>query len=679
MKKYGIIILLQFLVISLLAQVQDPVSWKFESGKKGEKEYFLKFTASIQPGWHMYAMNLPEGGPIPTSISIDASEDFQLVGEMTSSKKAEEKFDESFGMTLGLFDIAVTFTQKVKVLTDKQLKISGYVNYMCCNDEQCLPPKDVPFEFDISGVSTASTEKTEILPASATEEDTLQKKEIAHLEDEKMQPAKETELTSAETKDERSLLGFFLVAFLLGLAGILTPCVFPMIPMTISFFMQGAKTRAVSITKALIFGISIVTIYTLIGVIFSLSKSGININLISTHWLPNLIFFALFMVFAASFFGLFEIVLPSKLANKADKQVDKGGYWASFFMAVTFVIVSFSCTGPFVGSLLVGAMEGNVLRPTIGMFGFSLALALPFTLLAFFPSLLKNLPKSGGWLNSVKVFFAFILLAFSMKFFTNAFPEVLSRDVFISIWIVVFVLLGLYLLGKIKFSHDSELQHIGVFRLLLVVASFSFAIYLVPGLFGARLTAISSLLPPLSSQQFDLTKGNFVSGGTGSPGNICETPTYSDFLELPYELQGYFDYEQGLACAKQLNKPVLIDFKGHKCSNCKVVENKVWSDPEVLKRLREEFVIIALYLDDPTELPEAQWYTSEIDGRIKKTIGTQNVDFEISRYKTNAMPYYVLMDTDESNLIDPMGFTSNVKEYLEFLDQGIKEFKDRHK
>ncbi|MFC2115294.1 protein-disulfide reductase DsbD family protein [Bacteroidota bacterium] len=478
---------------------------------------------------------------------------------------------------------------------------------------------------------------------------------------------------------------FFLIAFAAGLAGILTPCVFPMIPMTVSFFMQGSENRAKAIIKGLIFGISIIAIYTAIGLIVSISSAGAELtNSLSTHWIPNLIFFLLFMAFAASFLGMFELVLPSKWVNSADKQADKGGYLGAFFMAFTLVLVSFSCTGPIVGALLVEAAGGLALKPILGMFGFGLAFALPFTLFAIFPSWLKGLPKSGGWLNSIKVVLGFIVLAFGMKFFSTIDQTyhlgIMSREVYLAIWMVIFIMLGFYLLGKLKFAHDSDLPHVSVPRLLLAIASFSFSIYLLPGLFGANLSSVSALIPPKSSQEFDLSAVGYSATSsavaTETPGSLSSASAkYSDFLHLPHGLKGFFDYQEGMAYARQNNMPVLLDFKGHACSNCKEMEGKVWPDPAVLKRLREEYVIIALYTDDRTKLPEDEWITSDYDGKVKKTLGKKNMDLQISTYNTNTQPFYVLVDPSGNPLAEPRGHNLDARAFAEWLDAGITKFR----
>jgi thiol:disulfide interchange protein DsbD len=430
--------------------------------------------------------------------------------------------------------------------------------------------------------------------------------------------------------------------------------------------------------KGLIFGFSVALIYSLLGVIVALTKSADFANVLSTHWLSNLIFFALFVIFACSFFGLFEITLPAGLSNKLDAKADKGGLIAAFFMAAVLTLVSFSCTGPFVATLLVEAVMGtSVWKPILGMFAFGFALGLPFMIFSMSPALMKKLPKSGGWLNSVKVVFAFILLAFSMTFLlaidTIYAFNIFSREVYIGIWIVIFSLMGFYLLGKIKFAHDSDVKHIGVFRLFLVIATFSFVVYLIPGLFGAPLKMISSLKPPMTKQQFNLQQlvsyPSTMSGNTNDS-QLCGTPKWSDKLRLPHGLQGYFDFEEGITCAKQLGKPVFVDFTGHGCKNCKEMEANVWSDPEVLELLNQ-YLIIALYTDDRTELPKNEWATSKIDGKVKKTIGKYNHNFQLERFNTSALPYYVILDYDGKPLTDKGIGVVGKKEFIEFLKKGL--------
>ena len=480
-----------------------------------------------------------------------------------------------------------------------------------------------------------------------------------------------------ETADDGSMWSFFFLALLFGILGILTPCVFPMIPMTISFFMQGTSSKFNSIMKALIFGISITLLYTLIGVIVSLTNAGAGLTtVLSTHWIPNLIFFILFVAFAASLFGLFEIILPTSLANKSDKQVDKGGIFASFFLALTTVIVSFSCTGPIVGALLVKAASGDVLEPTIGMLGFGLGFALPFTILAIAPNWLKKLPKSGGWMNSVKVVMGFCLLAFSLKYFSNIDQnyhlELMSRELYIAIWIVISVLCGLYLLGKIRFKLDSEVKTVGFFRMILASAFFVFALYLFPGMFGANLSAVSGLLPPMTTQNFNLADN----GGAASEGALCGTPKYSESMHTAYGVNAYFDYKQAFECAKAQDKPVILYFTGHSCANCKKMQAEIWANKSIAEKFNNEFVMTALYVDEKSvEVPVEEQYTSSNDGKVKKTLGEVNADIQIVNFQCNTQPYYVVVSPEGQVLTKPMSFNTDAEDFMKFLNEGLETYK----
>ena len=650
------------------AQVLEPVSWTFKSEKKSDTGYEIIMTASIDDTWHLYAMDIPEGGPIATSFKFDTLEFYTLDGKPVAVNEPEVKFDNSFGMDIGMHSGTAEFRQKITV-NKLPVTVSGIVTFMSCDDSQCLSPRDVEFSVVIGG---------DAVPAIDAASGTL------------AAGADGGAVTDAPAgKSGRGFLKFFLLSMLAGLAGILTPCVFPMIPMTVAFFSQGSGSKGSAIGKALIFGLSIVLLYSSLGIIVSLTSAGAGFaNTLSTHWIPNLLFFTLFLVFAASFFGAFEIVLPSKWVSSTDSKVDRGGALAAFFLGLTTVLVSFSCTGPIVGALLVEAASGDVLRPTIGMFGFGLAFALPFTLFALFPSWLNKMPKSGGWLNSVKVVLGFIMLAFSLKFASTVDTVynlgILSRDIYLAIWIVLFVLLGIYLMGKIKFSHDSDVPHIGIFRLVLIIASFTFALYLLPGLFGAPLTRISSLLPPRETSGFNLLKAISENRGTTAPGlvtatssSLCEEPKYADFLHFEYGLEGYFDLEQGLACARELGKPVLIDFKGHACANCKEMDARVWSDPGVQQRLRDNFVLVALYVDDRTKLPENEVFVSKVDGKEKKTIGKKNEDIEISMFNTNTLPLYAIVDPSGKPLIETRGTNFDIQAYIDWLDRGAEAYINR--
>jgi len=695
----GLLLLLS--AVTLKSQVLEPVTWSFRSEKTGDNTFELVMTAELEKEWHLYAMDIEPGGPIPTSFTFEPGAGFTLTGKTVEVTKPEVKYDNSFSMNIGMHSDRAEFRQKVTV-TGSPVTVKGYVTFMSCDDKQCLSPRDVEFALVLKGgatvPATAPGEKVTEVPGLATAETTSEFAQLTTADIPADTTIQQAATESAEQsltteipagKEKKGLLKFFLLSMLAGLAGVLTPCVFPMIPMTVAFFSQGSGgKRGSAIGKALIFGLSIILLYSSLGIIVSLTSAGAGFaNTLSTHWIPNLLFFALFLVFAASFFGAFEIVMPAKWVSTSDSKVDRGGALAAFFLGLTTVLVSFSCTGPIVGALLVEAASGDVLRPTIGMFGFGLAFALPFTLFALFPSWMNKMPKSGGWLNSVKVVLGFIMLAFSLKFASVVDTVyglgILSRDIYLAIWIVLFFLMGLYLMGKIKFSHDSDVPHIGVFRLVLIIASFTFAVYLVPGLFGAPLTRISALLPPRETSGFNLLKaitenrgGGAVVTTTGGSA-ICGTPKYSDFLHFEYGLQGYFDLEEGLACAKQLNKPVLIDFKGHACANCKEMDARVWSDPEVQRRIRENFVLVGLYVDDRTKLPDNEVFVSKVDGKEKKTMGKKNEDIEISMFNTNTLPLYAIVDPSGKPLIETRGTDFDIQAYIDWLDRGAEAFRNQ--
>jgi len=663
MKKLIFFILFILFGSHIAAQIYDPVTWDFSYEKKGEKQYELIFTANIEKNSHIYSMDIPSGGPIPTSFRIDSLPGYKLDGKTFEVTKPVEVLDDAFGFKIKTFSNTAEFRQKITAIASS-FTVKGAVNFMACNNATCSPPKDVEFEIKIGDKAMTGNIKSNVTSGTV----------------------------SGPVKSDKGLLKFFLISLLAGFAGVLTPCVFPMIPMTVAFFSQGSeeKRKGKAVFKALVFGISIVLIYASLGIIVSLTSAGAGFaNALSTHWIPNTIFFILFIVFAVSFFGAFEILLPNSWVTKADSRVDKGGILAAFFMGLTTVIVSFSCTGPIIGALLVEAASGDVLRPTFGMAGFGIAFALPFTVFALFPSVMSRIPKSGGWLNSIKVVLGFIMLAFSMKFLMTIDSVysfgILSRTLFISIWIVLFSLLGFYLMGKIKFKHDSDLKFIGVFRLFLIIIVFSFVMYMVPGLFGAPLNGLSSFLPSAETSEFNLPKmileNRSVSGTvaqSSQTSTICSEPKYSDIFHMTLDLKGYFDYKQGLACAKEQKKPVLIDFKGHACANCKRMEAKVWSDPEILQRLRDNFVIVELYVDDRTQLTENEWITSAVDGRQKKTIGKLYEDLEISKFKTNALPLYVITDSEGNPMNKPMPTNLNIGEYKKWLDEGVAIFKSQN-
>jgi len=662
MKRVAAILVFCFIIANqLLAQIAEPVKWAFESKQEGQ-EVTLIFKATIEQGWHLYDTELADGGPIKTSIHFADSTLFDFEGGLGKDPQPTEYFDKIFNMKVGYFSNQAILTQKIKLKNTDKVDIKGFVEFMSCNDETCTPPTEADFAFTFNNGSSKSSATTPV-PTNIPNQD----------------------------KATGNLFLFLFFSFLAGLAAILTPCVFPMIPMTVSFFMNSNESKFKQRFNAVFYGFSIVAIYTIIGTLVAVLFGPGAANWLSTHWLPNIIFFAVFMLFAFSFFGMFEIVLPSWMVNKSDQQVDKGGLMGSFFMALTLVLVSFSCTGPIVGAILVESAGGQVLKPIIGMFGFSMAFALPFTLFALFPGWLNALPKSGGWLNSVKVVLGFLELALGLKFLSVADQTyhwgILDREVYLALWIVIFVLLGFYLLGKLKFAHDSDVKTLSVPRLLMSILTFSFVVYLIPGMFGAPLKAISGYLPPQTTHDFDLHQiirdeiklASFQNPGVSSQNSelLCEKPKFAEFLHLPHGLEGYFDYEQGMACAKKLNKPVFIDFTGHGCVNCREMEANVWSDTRVLERLRNDFVIIALYVDDKSTLPESEWVTSTYDGKVKKTLGKKYADFQISRYGVNAQPYYVLLDSKGQLLVQPKAYDLNPDNFVDFLDTAIAEFKKR--
>ena len=645
MKKTVLLFVFVLTTLFLNAQIVNPTKWEFDSKQYGN-EAELIFTATIDKGWHLYDTYLPDGGPIATSFVFEDSTLFEFVGEIIKNPQPVITFDQTFQMNVGYFSNVAVLTQKIKLKSSEPVEIKGYVLFMSCNDETCTPPEETQFSFKFNQNQAKSTENITEISAEP--------------------------VSDSNNKSGQTLWLFILISALAGFAAILTPCVFPMIPMTVSFFMRSSDNRGKAIRTGVFFGFSIVLIFTSLGALFSFGIFGPNVgNILSTHWIPNLLFFILFLVFAISFFGAFEIVLPSSLVNKTDSKADQGGMVGAFFMALTTVIVSFSCTGPFIGALIIEAVQDGGMRPLIGMLFFGLAFATPFTMLAIFPSALNKLPKSGGWLNAIKVVFAFILLAFGLKFLSNIDQVygfgILSREIYLAIWIVVFFLLGMYFLGKLKFSHDSDLPYVGVGRLFLSIVTFTFVVYLFTGLLGNPLAAVSSLIPPQSERTY-LSSGIQTSASLNTDIELCGPAKYADKLHLPHGLAGYFDFEQGLACAKEQNKPLLVVFKGHACANCKKMENTVWDDPELLKLISEKYIVTGLYTDDRTTLPETEWLTTA-DGTVLKTMGKKNLDLQISRYKTNSIPFHVIIQPDGTEIT--LGVTFKDEEFRAYIEKGL--------
>ncbi|MFZ4562891.1 MAG: cytochrome c biogenesis protein CcdA [Bacteroidales bacterium] len=678
------------------SQILDPVKWTFKVEQTSTDEATLLLIAKIDKTWHLYSQDIPQGGPngapIATSFTFNKSQDYELVGKVLEPKAIEDN-DPNFDMILKFFADKATFRQKIKILSQKDFAVKGLVNFMCCDDKQCIPPNDAEFNIKVKGnpkVATPVAVAPITVAPTAKQQDSIKNSSIAAARaDSTVKKNEQVRLgeTDVDKAADKSLLWFFFISFLAGLLAIITPCVFPMIPMTVTFFMHDTTSKRKAKMEALVYGLSIIIIYMVLGILVAVTLGANFNNFISTHWVPNVFFFVIFMIFAASFLGMFEITLPSWIVNKADKQADKGGFAGAFFMAFTLVLVSFSCTGPIVGALLVKSAGGHILMPIIGMLGFSLAFALPFGLFAFFPSWLSGLPKSGGWLNSVKVVLGFLELALGLKFLSIADQtyhwHILDREVYLAFWIVIFFLMGLYLLGKLKFNHDSDQPFISVPRITLAIIVFAFVVYMIPGMWGAPLKALSGYLPPSTYQDFDINTivrteiaGIPAGGGAAqTPSALCEKPKYADFLKLPHGLEGYFDYRQALTCARQQNKPIFLDFTGHGCVNCREMEANVWSDPRVLKRLRENFIVTALYVDDKTELPEKEWITSKYDQKVKKTIGKIFADLQITRFNVNSQPYYVLLDTAGNLLTAPRAYNLDIDAFVKFLDTASDDFK----
>jgi thiol:disulfide interchange protein DsbD len=685
--------LLAFILVPIFSfsQILDPVKWSFKVEQSKPGEATLLMIAKADKNWHVYSQDIPKGGPLPTTFTFTKSQNYERIGKVVEGKAIEEN-DPNFDMILKFFADKAVFKQKIKVLSRKDFVVKGSLNFMCCDDKQCLPPTDVEFEFRIKGDPNAPEAVTDLQKSDSAltaQADSIKAAgEASAKADSGAKKIEHDKLskTDADKAADQSLLWFFLISFVAGLAAIVTPCVFPMIPMTVTFFMHDTTSKRKARLEAIVYGLSIIVIYTVIGTLVAVTLGANFANFLSTHWIPNVFFFLIFMIFAASFLGMFEITLPSWIVNKADKQADKGGYSGAFFMAFTLVLVSFSCTGPIVGAILVKSAGGALVMPIVGMLGFSLAFALPFGLFAFFPSWLSGLPTSGGWLNSVKVVLGFLELALGLKFLSIADQtyhwHILDREVYLAFWIVIFFLMGMYLLGKLKFNHDSDLPYVSVPRTIMAIIVFSFVVYMVPGMWGAPLKALSGYLPPSTYQDFDLNAivqkevASINTGGGGSQptSTLCDKPKYGDFLKLPHGLEGYFDYQQALACAKKLNKPLFIDFTGHGCVNCREMEANVWSDPKVLKRLRENYIVTALYVDDKTDLPQNEWITSQYDKKVKKTVGKVFADLQITRFNVNSQPYYVLLDTNGNLLTAPRAYDLDIDAFVKFLDDGMENF-----
>ncbi len=668
MKKIISLFLLLFTIYFADAQILNPVKFETSVEKITDTDYNLVVKANIDKSWHLYSQYVsdPDNGPIPTTIYLkDSINTFQLIG-----KPIEEKGhivdDPVFGMKIKYFEETATFKQRIRLLTNHKIDINGEIEFMVCDDSQCLPPTYVDLNFSVQGKAGTLADASEIKKLVAVSSSAEKKNEESEVT-----PTKE------DSSSKKGLWTLFILSFFAGFAALLTPCVFPMIPMTVSFFTKQSKNRAVGIRNAVIYGLSIIVLYVLLGVVVTKIFGADALNALATNVWFNVIFFILLIVFAVSFLGAFEIVLPSSWGTKVDKQADRGGMIGIFFMALALAIVSFSCTGPIVGTALVAAAAQGGIAPIISMFGFSLAIALPFALFAAFPGWLNSLPKSGGWLNTVKVVLGFLELALAFKFLSNADLvldlHLLEREVFIAIWIAIFGALAFYLFGKIQLPHDSPLNHISVGRLSLGLIVLSFTIYMIPGLWGAPLNLISAFPPPqhYSESPYGVGYSKLGSGGA----NHTEIPEGAHLM-APYDILTFNDYDLGLAYAEKIGKPVMIDFTGKACVNCRKMEQNVWVKDKVLTILKNDIVLISLYVDDKRPLAEGDIVASKLNpGKKLRFIGQKWSELETIRYGTNAQPYYVLMNHNEENLIDPVGYTPNVDEYYNWLKKGLSNFK----
>ncbi len=671
---------------SASAQILNPVKWSVEHKQLSGNEFEIILTAKIDKGFHIFSQSLPETAtPMPTEIVFDKSADYKLIGKTTEHSKPHYMKDADDVTELRMYEGSGVFKQKLS-LNGVSAKVSGTVTYMCCDDHQCLPPNDYTFEVTLtnSGGNNSTNNNNEVnnsVPATAPESNDSASQTVDNIAPDTA--VNQTETITTTINDDQNLQGkgllqIFLIGFGAGLISLITPCVYSMIPLTVTFFTKQSGTRSKGITNALIYSFSIIAIFVLLGVaLYAFGISGDSVNEFASNGIFNFTLFLLFVVFAISFFGVFEITLPTSWINKSEQLSDKGGFIGIFFMAFTLVLVSFSCTAPFVGSALALITQGHALGPIVGMFAFSLALALPFGLFAFFPQMLQSLPKSGGWMNVVKVTFAFIELALALKFLSNVdlayHWHLLDREIFLSLWIIIFALTGIYLLGFIRFSHDSEVNYLSVPRLFFSIIMLSFAMYMIPGLWGAPLKAISAFAPPMATQDFDLSRNQFY--GINASSKVQTPKKYDKTFHCPHGLDCYFDYNDALEAAKKENKPLFIDFTGWSCVNCRKMEASVWANAEVLKRMREEYIIASLYVDDKTTLPESEQYISSFSGKKIKTLGNKNSDLQASKYNSNSQPYYVLLDHNEQLLNVPRGYNEDINAYIAFLDKGLEAFK----
>lgn len=700
LKRIAPLLLFVLSVVTLPAQILEPVTWEV-SQVAGEKpgEYLLIFKATIEDHWKVYANDVPPGGVIPTDIFYDNTDGWEKAGGLEQLGRKKQAFDQYFDMELKWFESKVVFRQPIRI-TAAQATVSGYLEFQTCDAERCLPPSEVPFSYTLKGTGTAaapSTTTTATTDAATTEEeeaaDTEAPLSFTVVEGNTDTATATTPSTPQpqEEEESQSLWGYLIAGFGSGLLALLTPCVFPMIPLTVSFFTKSSSNRRKGLANALTYAASIILIFLGLGFIITYAFGPSALNAMASNQYFNLGFFVIFIIFALSFFGAFEITLPSSFVNKADSMSERGGIIGIFFMAFTLVLVSFSCTMPIVGSLLVLIAEsGAFWAPMMGLLGFALALAVPFALFAAFPGWLNSLPKSGGWLNTVKVTLGFAEVALAFKFLSVAdlayHWNFLTRDIFIAIWIIVAILLGVYLLGKIRFPGEPEQPTITIPRLFFAILSFSFAVYLVPGMWGAPVKLLSGIAPPGHYQEFSLNQLQYKLKQMEAQLAALDKSEDAAALDIdalpaelvnvghcPHELPCFFDIDRGLQEAKRTNKPILLDFTGWACVNCRKMEDHVWSDPRVWETINDEYVLISLYVDDKTTLPEEYQISKYTQNKVR-TVGKMWSDLQTDWYKVNSQPYYVLLDHDLNTLVTPVGYTPNVDEYLSFLKSGVAGF-----
>ncbi len=693
MKKLWSVLLIGLMLSNVLLAQDNPVKWKVSSKKISDCEYELVFAGTIEDHWHVYSLNkLSDDGPMPANIMFDKGAGFELVGKPTESKPIKA-FDKVFEVDVMYFEKSVTFKQKIKLTSDKEVVIKGKYEYQACTEEKCIFPPATPFEFKLKG-DCGTKEQTSVTTETLTPVDSSSTAVIdsSSMNKDTVKAAVVTTSSQPDTDDETSIEGkvwwvIFLTGFAWGFAALFTPCVFPLIPMNVSFFLKRSQNKAKGKLNAILYALSIIIIFVSLGLAVSAIWGGGALNTFATSAGFNMFIFIMLLVFAASFLGAFEITLPSGFVNKIDKQSDRGGYIGIFFMALALVVISFSCTGPMIGNALFAAStSGNTSGAFWAMFGFSSGLALPFGLFAFFPSMLNTMPKSGGWLNSVKVVLGFLELALALKFASNVDVAydwgILTREVFISLWVVIFALMTIYLLGGFKTSHDSELKHVSVTRLFFAIFSFFVTIYILPGLWGAPLKLLSGVLPAYENSEspHGFGGGGSTSNMVGHSANNLDAE-FGKYMHVSKNGIIYFknDYEHALAYAKKVGKPLMIDFTGEQCANCRKTEDYIWPDPKVTSILNNDVVLVSLFVDDKEELDPKDyqkvfWFGQE---REITTIGDKFKYMEETLYKQSTQPLYVLLDHTEQTLNAPRGYKSGIPEYINWLNEGVIEFKKR--